>query len=162
MEAKPLREDSHLHPAAGWSNWKKTMVPNQPDDDPQNLQAPNGSGFSCRNIKDAFREHTRHCRIYEWQARRGGQPRRVVYVGCTCRSKAGKLRARILEYCRNGSHKRDLINDALDKGYELWVRVKYTRINTKSAAEYKENVLLDKYNYAWNERRNGVRRIVLP
>ena len=35
----------------------------------------------------------------------------------------GALKGRIFEYHTNGSHKRDLINDALSRGYELWVRV---------------------------------------
>ena len=61
---------------------------------------------------------------------------------------------RILVYCRDGSHNKHLINDALDKGYELWVRFKFTG-NTKRGAEEEENDLLDKYDYAWNERRNG-------
>ena len=69
---------------------------------------------------------------------------------------------RIREYCVNGSHKRDLINDALKKGYELWVRVKPTGINARAAAERAENALLAKYDYVWNIRNNGAARSILP
>ena len=87
----------------------------------------------------------------------------VVYVGSTCRVKPGALRERIQSYCRDGSHKEDLINDALLRGYELWVRVKPIRANHKLIAEWMENKLFSEYNYAWNKRNNGnrVRNILL-
>ena len=66
-------------------------------------------------------------------------------VGSTCRAKSGALKSRIHDYCRDGSHKEDLINAALLKGYELWVRVKSTRGNRKLNAERMENKLLAKY-----------------
>ena len=162
MQAKPFREnvDDFIEP--GWSDWEKAMVPNQPGDDPENLQARTGSGSIWRNIRNALpARETRNCGIYEWQVRRGRTRPRVVYVGCTCSdpSKEGTLSTRILEYCRNGSHKKDLINDALNRGYELWVRFRFTG-STKRSTEARENALLDTYNYAWNERRNGVRHIL--
>ena len=52
-----------------------------------------------------------------------------------------------------------LINDALNKGYEIWVRFKFTGDTTK-VAETRENSHLDEYDYALNERRNGVRHIL--
>ena len=156
-----LREDSHL-PAAGWSNWKKAMVPNRPEDDPQHLQARNGSGSIWRNIGNALSDYGRHCGIYEWQARQAGQPNRVVYVGSTCRSKPGALIGRIRKYCTNGSHKDVLIDDALTRGYELWVRVKPIGVGQKAAAEVAENALLAQYDYAWNIRNNPAVRAVLP
>lgn len=88
------------------------------------------------------------------------QPNHVVYVGSTCSCKPGSLRDRILEYCRSGSHKDDLMNDALRRGYGLWVRVKSAR--DKETAEDLENELLDHYNYAWNVRCNGELRRILP
>ena len=67
----------------------------------------NKVGFYCLSIKDAFPDQAEHCGIYEWAARLPGEQNiRVVYVGSTCRSKRGSLRDRILEYCRNGSHKK--------------------------------------------------------
>ena len=85
----------------------------------------------------------------------------VVYVGSTCREKPGALRDRIQSYCRNGSHKEELMNDALLEGYELCVRVKPTRARSKLNAERMENKLLAKYDYAWNKRNNNrVRKIV--
>ena len=108
------------------------------------------------------------CGIYEWQARR---PRRgirsanlkVVYVGSTCTGKPGSLKARILEYCTNGSHKSENINDALQKGYELWVRVEKngpSSDRSTTTAENRENELLKKYDYAWNVRNNAIRDIL--
>ena len=154
MQEKPLREDVDVSEPE-WSDWERA-VPDQPGYDPEDLQARTGSGFIWRNIRNAFpARETRNCGIYEWQVRRGRARHKVVYVGCTCSdpNKEGSLPTRILAYCRNGSHKKDLLNDALNKGYELWVRFRFTRNATK-VAESKENSLLDKYNYAWNERRN--------
>lgn len=85
----------------------------------------------------------------------GQHKNRVVYLGNTCKPKA--LQGRIQSYSRNGSHKADLMNDALLRGYELWFRFKPTRVRRKPNAERMEKKLLSKYNYAWNERNNGNR-----
>lgn len=82
----------------------------------------------------------------------------MVYVGSTCpRKKDGgvclRLKSRIIRYCRYGNHREVLINDALSQGYELWVR--YKEAGSAEEAQEWENNLLDKYDYAWNERRNG-------
>lgn len=156
-----LREKSNL-PAEGWTDWKRAMVP--PETVGRNLKprGKNQVGLICSSIEDAFPDQAQCCGIYEWQARRSDQPNRVVYVGSTCRKKQGLLKGRILEYCRNGSHKSDLINEALGRRYELWVRVKIStpRCNSRSAAEGMENELLAKYNYAWNIRNNATRGIL--
>ena len=68
------------------------------------------------------------------------------------------MRDRILDYCDDGSHKSAIINRALQRGYELWVRVK-TSGRSRKDAENMENELLRKYNYAWNLRNNGKTRI---
>ena len=158
-----LRENSHV-PTEGWSGWKRAMVPPQTEVQNRYLQprGQNQVGYICSSIRNAFPDEAEHCGIYEWQASRSAQPNRVVYVGSTCRGKAGALRDRILEYCRNGSHKKDLINDALRSGYELWVRVKISqaRRNCREDAERMENELLARYNYAWNIRNNAVRSIL--
>ena len=115
-------------------------------------------GYMWSGIRNTFGAEGEHCGIYEWQARREDQPPRIVYVGSTCRSKPGALRDRILEYCTTGSHKASLINSALRRGYELRVRVKVAggcSSRFKEEAEDMENDLLDKYDYAWNKRRNG-------
>lgn len=95
------------------------------------------------------------CGIYEWRATQPDQPNTVVYVGSTCTRNAqfDLLSNRIFRYCKYGNHKRDLINDALSRGYELWVRVKYAD-NEKNAKQM-ENALLESYDYAWNKRQNG-------
>lgn len=157
--ATPWRERSDL-PEAGWSHWERTMVPQQIVDYNLEPRGPNQTGFICSSIRNAFPDRAQYCGIYEWQARRSDQPNRVVYVGSTCSRKPGSLRDRILEYCTNGSHKDRPINNALRKGYVLWVRVKSAR--DRETAEDLENELLDHYNYAWNERCNGGFRDILP
>ena len=123
--ALPWRENSRL-PAAGWLIWERAMVPPQSVGYNLEPRGPSQVGFICSSITNAFPDQAEHCGIYEWQARDvlHGQPNHVVYVGSTCSCKPGLLRGSILEYCTNGSHKVDLINDALCRGYELWVRVK--------------------------------------
>ena len=62
----------------------------------------------------------------------------------------------------SGSHKPAIINTALQRGYELWVRVKTsgnTSDRSKEDAENMENELLETYDYAWNLRNNGKTRI---
>ena len=159
---RQAREDST---EARWSDWELAMIPSIPSSRRGfERRGENQDGWICSSIKDAFDGQAQRCGIYEWQARRFDQPNRVVYVGSTCRGKEGALRDRILEYCRNGSHKKDLINDALDEGYELWVRVKISQPsqNCKADAEKMENELLAKYNYAWNIRNNVAVRSILP
>ena len=163
------RERSHLQ-REGWSDWVQAMVPWVP----RAPGFPTGSnprgdqpGLICSsNIQTALSSYARHCGIYEWQARGilPNQPNYVVYVGSTCRGKPGALKGRIQEYCRNGSHKSVLINDALWRGYELWVRVKIVEGSnpSKEKAQDMENALLNKYDYAWNTRINGqIRNILL-
>ena len=134
------------------------MVPNYTAGKNLKRRARNQPGFVTSSIRKAFSDQARHCGIYEWKAQRPGQRKDdVVYVGSTCRDKAGSLRDRIQNYCRDGSHKKKLMNKALRSGYELWVRVKPTRTRSKLNAEKMENKLLDKYNYAWNKRNNGNR-----
>ena len=82
----------------------------------------------------------------------------MVYVGSTCPRKKDdgvclRLKSRIIGYCKYGNHKDILINDALSRGYELWVRYKEAG-SVKEAQEW-ENDLLGKYDYAWNQRCNG-------
>ena len=152
------RETSNL-PVRGWGKWVKAMVP--PNARGKNLERRGGDqvGFICTKIRTAFPEC---CGIYEWRATRTLRRRRhyVVYVGSTCRAKEGALRQRINEYCTNGSHKADLINDALRRGYELSVRVKISDSDEEEGAENMENELLKRYNYAWNVRNNAIRNIL--
>ena len=96
------------------------------------------------------------CGIHEWRAIWQDQPNRVVYVGSTC-TRCGNsykpLQSRILGYCSHSNHKAALINDALTKGYTLEAR--YKQAWNELQARNMENELLDIYDYAWNERRNG-------
>jgi len=157
--AKARREKSRL-PRRGWSKWIKAMVP--PYHTGKNLKrrGRNQVGFISSEITKVLPLLARHCGVYEWGTKRpllGETKSTVVYVGSTCRDKPGLFRGRILNYCQNGSHKEDLINDALLSGYEMWVRFKPTGVRFKLLAEILENQLLAKYDYAWNKRNNGNR-----
>ena len=158
------REISRLQgsQAQNWTNWVKAMLP--PNTKGNNLEARGQGqvGSICTNIRSAFPDKARNCGIYEWRAKGtlDDQPNYIVYVGSTCRDKPGALRRRINEYCTGGSHKAKLMNDALTKGYELWVRVKTSE--GRNNAEDMENKLLEKYDYAWNFRENEEIRHILP
>lgn len=158
------REISRLQgsQAQNWTNWVKAMVP--PNTKGNNLEARGQGqvGSICTNIRSAFPDKARNCGIYERRAKvtLDYQPNYIVYVGSTCRDKPGALRRRINEYCTDGSHKAKLMNEALTKRYELWVRVKTSE--GRDNAEHMENKLLEKYDYAWNKRRNVEIRHILP
>ena len=166
------REDARLD-TEGWSRWVRAIVPEKSERvvgryrQHFERRSDDQQGLLCANIREALPNEMTECGIYEWQARR---PRRgtraghrnVVYVGSTCRAKPGALRDRILEYCVSGSHKSENINDALQRGYELWVRVKTSGRSSdrsRKTAEKMEDELLQKYDYAWNIENNGKTRI---
>ena len=157
MRAKPRRERSRL-PRKGWSKWIKAMVPDYTAGKNLKRRGPNQVGLISPNIRKALPQLAQLCGVYEWGAKRpllGQHRNRVVYLGNTCTP--GALKSRIQTYCRNGSHKADLINEALHRGYELSVRFKPTRVRRKLNAERMETKLLSEYNYAWNKRNNGNR-----
>lgn len=89
------------------------------------------------------------CRIYEWRAKgtKRNQPTRVVYAGRTCNhgSRYGEnFQNRTLGYSIHGNHKADLIDDALDRGYELQMRFKQAK--NHEDARKQETKLLKKYD----------------
>lgn len=150
---RKLIEDSNLQfpQSQNWSAWKKAMVPLNDGI----YTASRGQNQEGRFIWKNILNLPELCGIYEWRAIRQGEPNRVVYVGSTC-IRCGNyepLQSRILGYCSHGDHKEDLINDALRKGYTLEVR--YKQAGNEPQARKLENELLDMYDYAWNERRNG-------
>ncbi len=172
---RPLRkkrEESRFQgeESEGWSDWELAMVPSifSTIVEGRNLESrgPSQVGFIWSSIRNAFPDEARHCGIYEWSADGTllDKPDHAVYIGSTCRGKPGALRGRILEYCRDGSHNEPLMNDALRRGYTLWVRVKTVkgRHPSRKDAEDMENELLDRYDYAWNIRNNGRMRDILP
>ena len=161
-----LREDSHL-PAEGWTNWIWAMAPENTTR-VKNLarRGEDQEGYkNAKIVNELCGEHgdaDRLCGIYEWRATRpfGSDPT-VVYVGSTCARNGGsctKMKNRIVSYCTHGNHKTTLINEALQKGYELWVRFK-PAVDEQEARDM-ENALLDTYNYAWNIRQNAKRNIL--
>ena len=172
-QRKPLRENYDLvrFEAQGrWSQWKRAMVPTSSRFTEN--RGPGQPGYMWSNIRNVLDEVAGLCGIYEFQVR-GTRPRQlqsaVVYVGSTCSRQADggqcrRLNSRIIKYCRYGNHKVVLINDALSRGYELWVRYKQAR--TAEEAQDWENALLAAYDYAWNKRcnggNNGIRYILPP
>lgn len=159
-----FRETSHLE-KLDWSKWIWAMAP---EDTPrvENLEKRGEGHVGFKNKKLAVQlaeENPRIgalCGIYEWKVTGDGEVSpRVVYVGSTCANRQGqRMENRIVGYTQHGNHKRDLINDALRKGCELWVRFKPTRDEDEAMKE--EDKLLSRYNYAWNIRNNGLRPIL--
>lgn len=175
-----FRELSRLQgdEASGWSNWIIAMAPARyPATQERNFKKRQGSGQKgYRNEKlanELAQEGVSRCGIYELRAvqyvsyqGRSYVSRRVVYVGCTCPRPSGlfgrrvcqAMQNRIVVYTKGGNHKKDLINAALGRGWELWVRFK--QAENVDAAKSMENNLLRTYNYPWNIRNNGVRPIL--
>lgn len=143
----------------GWTAWKEVMVPAvAPNPKNKFSRRPTGqNGYRREDLTTLFHPFAHSCGIYEWRAIRNDKVV-VVYIGSTCTTKYGRLSTRIKKYCSDGSHKKSYINDALEKEYALEVRLKPAQ--DKLEAERLENELLDKYDYAWNERRNGIRKIL--
>ena len=156
----------------GWSPWIIGMA-NSETPGKQNRdfrrRGTNQVGYRNSNLADELQQAgVTCCGIYEWSAvkyefyqdGRSRSSRRVVYVGSSCRGNhvCLPMRNRIVAYTSTGNHKRDLINAALERGWELWVRFK--NATDENEAKAMENALLRRYNYAWNIRNNGVRPIL--
>ena len=155
-----LRENSHL-PLEGWSYWIWAMAPSNTIRKGTKPRRHGEVGTMNPRILAALNEVNPRvrirnlCGVYEWRATVafGWEPR-VVYVGST-----RNLQNRIYGYCEKGNHKSALVDDALRRGYELWVRFKPAE--NEEQARRMENELLAMYNYAWNVRRNAL-RVILP
>jgi hypothetical protein len=134
-----------------WSNWHEVMVPGKDLEGYKNRNLDHEGSYNLREDYPAKGV----CGIYEWKVEREGDEK-VVYVGSSC-NQGQSMKGRIVEYCQDGSHDpaRGLINDALRKGYKLHLR--YKKYNGVVQSGQAEIFLLKKYNYAWNERKNGIR-----
>ena len=158
----------------GWSYWIIGMAngetPGTQNRRFRRRRGPNQVGHRNPNLADELQQAgVTPCGIYEWSAVKyefhpDGRSRsslRVVYVGSTCRrdhQQCQPMQNRIVAYTSTGNHKKDLINAALERGWELWVRFK--NATDEDQAKAMENALLGRYNYAWNIRNNGVRPIL--
>ncbi|XP_045160569.2 uncharacterized protein LOC123525524 [Mercenaria mercenaria] len=142
-------DDSSL-PGQNWSEWDQLMTPhsNTPGwirRDPGNT----GYRLTDEKLKDIVIDERG---VYELKIEKHGRII-VVYAG-----KAENVLQRLIDYCKNGSHKPQRFDDALLGGYNICVRFRHT--NNIDDAEKK---LLDRYNYAWNKSRNDKERdIFLP
>ena len=151
----------------GWSDWMRALVPQAVHQLQFDIQRPNGwrrrSHEILAMVPGLHHDVGAGFGIYEWQARKienGNDKMIVVHIGSTSRSyPESSLRDRVVEYCVNGAHKKEQIDNALENGYEMWVRVKSAP--DRETAEDLEDELLDAYDYAWNTRRNGSMRDVV-
>jgi len=117
------------------------------------LKRENGEHFFYKPVINFLEDQT--ASVYEFQAR-GSGPSQVVYCGSTCKERGDKtIRNRIQTYLSNGAHKADAIEDALNRDYEIWIRI-LPCPGMKMACEL-ENELLRTADYAWNMRDNGGR-----
>ena len=166
--SRPFRENNDLvrfQDQGRWSLWTRAIVPTRHGSYTEN-RGPDQPGYMWSNIRKVLDEVAGLCGIYEFQARGtlpGQLQSAIVYVGSTCprgadRGLCRRLNSRIINYCKYGNHKEDLINDALSRGYELWVRYKQAR--SAEEAQAWENTLLAMYDYSWNVRNNGNIRAV--
>lgn len=79
-------------------------------------------------------------------AKRGyGAHKTVVYGGATVEEAQ-----RNGQYFKNGSHKKELFDDAIANGYEIYVRVK--PFATEQDAFVYEQQMLGTFDYAWNKK----------
>ena len=162
FQPKPFRENNNLVPfqsQGSWSQLRRAMVPTRSGYTEN--RGPGQPGYMWSNIRNELNGVAGFYGIYEFQVR--GTQSAVVYVGTTCPRGADggvccRLKNRIINYCRHGNHKADLINYALSSGYELWVR--YKQAGSPEEAQVWENALLTMYDYAWNVRNNGNIRVV--
>ena len=152
QEPRIRRETPSLQPIVqGWSDWYTIFLSRR------------GRVICEDKLKDL---KYKRCAIYEWRAVRNGESY-VVYVGSTCRDPntaqcargTCSLIQRVKEYASNRPHKVELIDDALGKGFNLQIRFK--KYNTQEEALEFEHKHLDKFDYAWNKRRNGNIRHIL-
>ena len=146
-----------------WSRWMLVMTPDWYNSDfrrreTQQCKRP-GYKITKAEFKRQFAHENKSCGVYEWMARHAvTREEYVVYIGSTCRNKSGNFIDRIYEYCTDGAHKANLIDDALQNGYELLVRYKgsgdISGVNNrnKTSAECDENTILKHFDYAWNTR----------
>ena len=148
----------------GWSDWVKAIEPNEQGRRPDAqfyTERPNGFTRRSRQILDEALCPGSSARseqgIYEWQARKSWQ-KIVVYIGSTDSPSYEPLTPRIRKYCTAQSNIEDKISSALKNGYELWVRVR--EIIDHPTADRLENELLGQFDYAWNEKQNGIRNIL--
>lgn len=173
-ERKACARSETLKIKEKWSWWQEAMVPNE-------IGRKDPMKYSRRTEQSDYKTHyfnkktleilyqncsNKHCcGIYELKVVKNGQ-RAVVYVGSTCRGEGKSLGKRIWEYMTHGSHKRESIQNALDKGFSVWVRwLKISEdIFPLSPEKRRELVLqledncLCKFDYAWNKTKNNRRR----
>ena len=138
-----------------WTDWKEIISPVLTS---HCLQRPVGhrGNYSPSLEADLKKPGWDGCGVYELGLKRMTSHLAIVgfYIGSACREEADhSLGSRILEYVRDGSHKADLINKAVDHRLTVYARIVQTKDDDE--ARKLEDKLLSKYNYAWNDVKNG-------
>lgn len=164
---KPKREEVSRvfsQPGSSWSRWYTALLPKAPNRSPMYEKREEGDDVVIyKEIRNRFVGRAGYDDgIYELSVLKKGKPRYVVYIGAAHRKGPGSISERILEYCTSGSHKDKLINKAMSRGYKLLARAR----NIHGSREFVyqcEDSYLERYDYAWNKRKNGrIRKSVPP
>ena len=163
-EGRPYKEDlkiSLMDPdtrARPWSEWKEIISSSLSLSPHCCLRHGHKGSYSPSLEAELKKAEWDGCGVYELGLMRKKHgvdlAKAAFYVGSTCREGTDhSLGSRIFEYVRNGSHKADLIDAALDHRLTVYVRVIQTKGNDEARAL--EDELLTTYNYAWNDVKNG-------
>ena len=150
-------DDSHcLISEWQWSTWKTIIAPGKLDRRHERNKNCKSVGICVRKttLRELFPEANKKNGIFELMLQCDTSVY-VVYVGCTFKGSACDLIDRIDDFCNGASTKESLIQDAVDKQYDVCARIRRSDRNTKTVAEKDENILSDMYDFAWNLRRNA-------
>ena len=180
-----INEHCHddLQQVSGWSPWYPAILPHPPKKATRDYKPRNegSEGYYSVFLLNETSENNPlvGCGVYEFMVETFRQ-RYAVYIGSTCRRRRSKehglcpncgkieshvcsdasLCERVGEYLLHGSHKRDLINAAVQQKCTVYIRARRFRSSVSDEISRKESQafedsLLGKYNYAWNRREPG-------
>lgn len=144
--------DNAFNDGKGWSSWIRAVVLPRKVNDLRRFDQRE-PGFVSRNIsrRNPFGDDGDSAHgLFEFEARASYRKRMVVFLGRPTMDRS--LHQQILEHCFESRQKR-LIDDAVESGYELYVRIKPLS-NAEEEEEEWSDILHD-YDYAWNSQING-------
>ena len=148
MSSRSTREtQSDVWGEQQWSDWQLAITPMDTVDAAGSKRKPHHPGV--RRDVDVPTEKG----VYEWAIRSpGGRKKVVVYAG-RAKGEQCNLNRRTKQYMWDGSHHPGSINDALKRGFDVFVRFRPCR-SAEQAVDL-EARLLRKFDYAWNKMDNG-------
>ena len=144
--------DNAFSDGEGWSSWIRAVVLPQKVNDLRrfDLREP---GLVSRYIsrRNPFGDSGNSAHgLFEFEARASYRKKMVVFLGRPTMDRS--LHQQILEHCFE-SRQRKLIDDALEYGYELYVRIKPLANAEQEEEEWQD--ILSEYDYAWNSQIRG-------